>query len=548
MNFIRKYYNIILRIMSGYALIIGMVFTTTIFGVIILDGNKKNTTADMPFLFSLRDFKFLISESEKLTNSWIYLPAKPGKEALIKLQTESYPALKADISEVVSKFDNAKEQENSNKLVTAYDELIAIQQEIMKHLASEEDYMNDDKVDKAISLYETQLIPGIQSLQEQLSGFSEEKLKSFQADLSNQEEDSNLFSFILKLVAGITLFISWMIYFLTRRIITKPLNQLKEIVLALGRGEIASIGELKNRDSFLNGYKTDEIGQMVTAIDVLTEGVKEKTSFADEIGKENYDMDFHLQSDSDIMGKALIGMRNNLKKVAEEDAKRNWATEGMAKFGEILRHNNDDMNVLTNNILSNLIKYIKANQGGIFIINDNNKDDAYLELIACYAFERKKYITKKIIMGEGLTGQVWQEGEYVYLTDIPNNYIHITSGLGGANPKSVLIMPLKMNEAIFGILEVASFNNLEKHEIEFVQKLSESIASTISTAKINERTKKLLDESQQQSEALRSQEEETKQNMEEMNATHEEMQRKEKDFLDQINALKNQVNELSKQN
>ncbi|MBI4947926.1 MAG: GAF domain-containing protein [Bacteroidetes bacterium] len=545
MNFIRKYYNIVLRIMSGYAIILSMVFVSTITAVIILERNNNHITADTPVISSLRDFKFLISESGRLANSWIYLSNKSEKESLAKLLTQTYPALKSTVLLQSSKLNNLQEQESINKLIAKYDDIIAIQQLIMKQLASEEDYANDVKVDGAIGLYEKQLKPNVQSLLEELAAFSDQKNKSFQENIS---ANNNLLSFIFKIVALLTVVISLAIYFLTKQIVTNPLNKVKEIVRALGRGEIASIGELKTRDSLLAGYETDEIGQMVSAIDGLTEGIKQKTSFADEIGKENYNMDFHLQSDNDIMGRALIGMRNNLKKVSEEDAKRNWATEGMAKFGEILRHNNDNMEVLANNIISNFVKYLKANQGGIFIINDNNKDDVHLELIACYAFERKKHITKKILLGEGLVGQVWQEREHIYMTDIPNDYIHITSGLGGANPRCLLIVPLKVNEVIFGVLEVASFNNLEKHEIEFVQKLSESIASTISTAKINERTKKLLEESQQQSEELRAQEEETKQNMEEMTATHEEMQRKEKDFQDQIEALKNQVNELTKQN
>jgi GAF domain-containing protein len=142
----------------------------------------------------------------------------------------------------------------------------------------------------------------------------------------------------------------------------------------------------------------------------------------------------------------------------------------------------------------------------------------------------------------GLAGQAWQEGDSIYLTDVPQNYIKITSGLGDANPSCVLITPLKVNDQVFGVVELASFNILKDFEVEFVKKIAESIASTISSVKVNARTQRLLEESQEMTEQMRAQEEEMRQNMEELQATQEEMARKEKDMLKQISELKSQVN------
>jgi PAS domain S-box-containing protein len=97
--------------------------------------------------------------------------------------------------------------------------------------------------------------------------------------------------------------------------------------------------------------------------------------------------------------------------------------------------------------------------------------------------------------------------------------------LGDANPTSVLIVPLKLNEQIFGVVEIASFTEFRDFEMDFVQKIAESIASTISTVKVNARTQRLLEESQEMTEQMRAQEEEMRQNMEELQATQEEMQR-----------------------
>jgi methyl-accepting chemotaxis protein len=219
-------------------------------------------------------------------------------------------------------------------------------------------------------------------------------------------------------------------------------------------------------------------------------------------------------------------MRNNLARVAEEDKKRAWTTEGLAKFAEILRSNNTDVQKLCDEIVGSLVKYLKANQGALYIIDDvADGEEPTMSMLACYAWDKKKHLNQKIYIGEGLAGQAWQEKDMIYLTDVPQNYIRITSGLGDANPTSILIMPLKVNDQIFGVVEIASFSTMADHEIEFVRRIAESIASTVNSVKVNARTTKLLAESQQMTEEMRAQEEEMRQNMEELQATQEEMQR-----------------------
>ena len=101
-------------------------------------------------------------------------------------------------------------------------------------------------------------------------------------------------------------------------------------------------------------------------------------------------------SEEDVLGNSLINMRGNLRRVSEEDKKRHWATEGTAIFGESMRQNNGSVKELTTMILSQLIDYMHANQGGIFVVQDDDAEEPYMTLEACYAWDREKYTEQKI--------------------------------------------------------------------------------------------------------------------------------------------------------
>jgi len=234
------------------------------------------------------------------------------------------------------------------------------------------------------------------------------------------------------------------------------------------------------------------------------------------------------------LGNSLIIMQKNLKRAADdenkrkaEDFQRNWTSQGLARFGELLRQSSADIKTLSFIIIKNIVQYLNANQGGLFIINDSEE---CVELVAAFAYDRKKIVQKTLKKNEGLIGRCIMENETIFLTDIPENYIEITSGLGDAAPRCLLLVPLVANEVIYGVIEIASFKVLEKYQINFIEKIGESIASTILNAKTNMNTARLLQESQEKSEKLADQEEVMRQTMQQMQAKQtrmEEMHRKE---------------------
>ncbi|HPF92363.1 MAG TPA: GAF domain-containing protein, partial [Tenuifilaceae bacterium] len=347
-------------------------------------------------------------------------------------------------------------------------------------------------------------------------------------------------NFTISIIVGIIgLIILSLVIVYSSKSITNPILRITNILKRMAKGNISSDMKLKIETQ-------DEIGEMSNALNTTIDGLNQKVEFASNIEMGNLESDLQALSSEDILGNALIDMRNSLRhaseeeeKRKEEDNRRRWANEGLAKFGEILRQNNDNMDVLAKSIIKELIQTLDANQGGLFLLNEDDESDPHFELTAAYAYNRYKFKSKRILMGEGLIGACAMEKKTVHLTEIPDGYIEITSGLGQSNPTTLVLVPLVMEDKVLGVIEIASFNIFEPHQIEFIEKLAQSIASTITTVKVNIRTTLLLSKTQQQAEEMAAQEEEMRQNMEELQATQEESSRKTAEMQSFIDALNN---------
>ena len=300
-------------------------------------------------------------------------------------------------------------------------------------------------------------------------------------------------------------------------------------------------------------HKEDENKQI---LDENNQRQKILSEYVANISEGVYSVEMKLDIKKNSFAKALVELKDKLHKASieelkqqEENEKRNWTTHGLTKFAEILRDNSDSIYNLSYTIISSLVKYLNANQGGIFIINDSNPRDKHLELTGAYAYERRKFLNKRIEFGEGLIGMCILEGKTTYMTDLPAGYLNIQSGLGDSSPRSLLIVPLTLNEVYFGVVEIASFNEFTDYEIAFVEKVGENIASSLSNAKTNERTSHLLKQSSQQAEMLKSQEEEMRQNLEEMQAIQEAQEISERKMRENEVMLKHKLKglELAKQ-
>ena len=264
--------------------------------------------------------------------------------------------------------------------------------------------------------------------------------------------------------------------------------------------------------------------------------VANNIGFANEISNGNLNVEHKLVDDKDELGKSLLQMRDNLRLSREREQEEKFTTIGVTKVGDIVRQYGNDTTLLADEFIKGIVKYAHLNQGGLFLL-EGEGHDAYLNLAACYAYDRKKFINKRLEIGEGIVGQCFLEREPVYMTAVPAHYIKITSGLGEATPRCIYVVPVQTQDEIVGVIELASFTEMKEFEKQFINKAAANIASAIVSSRTTQRIKALLEDSQQQTEELKSQEEEVRQNMEELQATQEEMLRKQVENESRIKAI-----------
>lgn len=333
--------------------------------------------------------------------------------------------------------------------------------------------------------------------------------------------------------------------------ISIPFNHIKNSLQSFSLGIIPkNLSEEKS---------SQEIREITRVLNQIFLGYQNTIHFANHLKEGKFDKSFKPLSDKDELGNALLDMKDGLLETQmqrdqqqKEEKIQTWINKGTAEIADLLNKNYKNTEEFTYSLVSKLVKYLDANQGGFFVTENDDDGEQYLKLTSAIAYDRRKFVNDRIAIGEGYVGSSVVENNIFYRTEMPEDYITITSGMGGSNPRVLLIAPLVLDNEIHGAIEIASFKELEEHQINFVRTITESITVTMSSFKSKEETQKLLEQTKNQADQIAQAEEEMRQNLEEMQATQEESKRREERLQEEltnandlINGLKKQLNELN---
>jgi putative methionine-R-sulfoxide reductase with GAF domain len=214
--------------------------------------------------------------------------------------------------------------------------------------------------------------------------------------------------------------------------------------------------------------------------------------------------------------------QEQLIKHQEKEKEQSWINNGMTLVNDILADNKNDFKALSSKILSQLIKHVRAAFGVLYMLSDDEEDPS-LELIADYGCSNEIRKDKaKIHVTTGIVGVSFTENRLMIVNDVPENFIKIESGLGESQPEALLIIPLSIDEKVFGIIEIASFNKFTDLEVDFIKRIAFNIANNLNNIRMNENSSEMITKFREQAQLMQEKEEEMRQNLEEMEAIREQ--------------------------
>jgi CheY-like chemotaxis protein/HAMP domain-containing protein len=222
-------------------------------------------------------------------------------------------------------------------------------------------------------------------------------------------------------------------------------------------------------------------------------------------------------------------MIHNLKETTRINTEQDWLKSNLARFAGMLQGQHDPFTV-GQRILSELAPLVEARHGAFYLAQRETGtgegpecNDMVLKMLSSYAYRERKHLSNIFRLGEGLVGQCALEKERILLTDVPDDYIKINSGLGEAAPKNIVVMPVLFEGELQAVIELASFHRFSDISIALLDRLAEHIGIVLNTMAANMRTESLLIESQTMAEELQNQQEELRQTNEELEQKAEEL-------------------------
>ena len=238
-----------------------------------------------------------------------------------------------------------------------------------------------------------------------------------------------------------------------------------------------------------------------------------------------------LDKKLETLNEKMVMQKQEIRIREREEKEFNWYMSGLAQFSDLMSRHKNNIETLSGKLISTLVKYMEAQQGGIFLLNDEDKSDRFLELTAAYAFNSERLDQKRTEIGEGLPGTCFKDAEVLHIKDLPPSYTLIKSGLGEETPKELLLTPLKMDDIVIGVIELAFFKKVKPNKIDFLTKLAENVTSVISTTRAQEKAEKVITRMNEQTKKMTETEETMRRNIEELEAAQEEASRREDEMI-----------------
>lgn len=311
-NFFKKF-TVGNKIAAGYVIVLLLAGLSGFFGVFTLGQSRviDNKISDtyIPFLTKLVELDNMTSDARKLTRSWIYSPNVEDKNELKAIHDSKVKPLLEELSQAMNLWEEDLNIDSLEISIKAFEANLELQNKLMVSLQEPQHYEDIDIIFPAIELFDEQLGPELIAISKSIVSVKDKVQIASNLLIEEKYASFDLVKIIMITLTILAIIIGSLASYLSTKSIVNPIRRLNEIIKKFGLGELPEVNLKKSGD---------EIGDMIESITNLRNGLNATSNFAFEIGEGNLQADFQLLSDSDVLGKSLIAMRNNLNDVINE--------------------------------------------------------------------------------------------------------------------------------------------------------------------------------------------------------------------------------------
>ncbi|MEP6904804.1 MAG: response regulator, partial [Gemmatimonadales bacterium] len=290
---------------------------------------------------------------------------------------------------------------------------------------------------------------------------------------------------------------------------------------------------------------TDNVNAMANSLTLQVRAIADVATAVTR-GDLSRQITVEAQGELDELKGNLNQMIANLKDTTEKNTEQDWLKTNLAKFSRMMQ-GQKDLESVSRLIMSELTPLVSAHHGAFYIM-EREGATSVLKLIASYAYKERKHVANRFVLGEGLVGQAALEKKPILLTNVPSDYIQITSGLGESPPRNILVLPVLFEGEVKAVIELASFLPFSQIHQLFLDQLGESVGVVLNMIAANMRTSELLEQSQSLTLELQSQSQELQQQQNELRKSNSELEAQTKSLRASEELLRDQQVELQQVN
>ena len=226
-------------------------------------------------------------------------------------------------------------------------------------------------------------------------------------------------------------------------------------------------------------------------------------------GRFDREIEIKIQNEIGELAHNANRMLQGLREMTAANEMQDWFKTGQARLNDRMREDQDP-STLGRGIITFLAEHLNARIGAMYVVDHNQR----LKLLGSYAFGRRKHLSNSFEFGEGLVGQAALEKESITLTNVPKGYMEVSSSLGEAPPRNILVFPFLRENEVKGVIELGTMGEFSARDMNFLDQVSQGIAIAIESARSRGRVQDLLEQTQAQAEELEAQQEQLRQSNE----------------------------------